>query len=124
MARSHYNVYAIHVNRLPRIARAALPFFMMAGCSSDSGSGGPQSSQTSTCGAVDVCSKIALDHVNTLCGTTAARTTPTDNASTDPSQLPDVHGCDYQGSPADQTTGGQTTAHQCTQTLATETLNL
>lgn len=88
-----------HMRALLRIVVGAWPLLAMASCSSDSGGGGGGggSGPVSACAAVDVCAKIALDHVNTLCGIAATGATPADNASPDPSQLPDVHGCDYAG---------------------------
>src|SRR6185436_1888109 len=59
------------------------------------------------CGPIDVCGKIAFDHVNTLCNLTTTTAVPRDNPSPDPSQLPEVHGCDYNGGP-----GGQV-EHEC-----------
>jgi hypothetical protein len=64
--------------------------------SSDSGSGGGAGNgNASTCTLVDVCAKIALDHVNTLCGTMSTSTMPTSMESPDPKQLPRGDVCDY-----------------------------
>src|SRR6185503_12459684 len=82
---------------------ALLPVVALAGCSSDSGSNGPANGgAASTCGSIDVCGKIAFDHVNTLCGLSTTSVVPQNNPSPDPSQLPDVHGCDYTGGPSGQ----------------------